>query len=124
MDAVIARGPVPEKPALTEGSCNDVIRADWIDVLTSLWFAIGKPVDDRRLKIYTETFKRVPYGLLQASVSRALRETGNYNVVPAIGAIWEALKKELHNPREMERAIEEWCAMRFWSVVHRFEGED
>jgi hypothetical protein len=42
----------------------------------------------------------------------------------SVGALWEALKKELHNPLDLERTIEEWCEARFQNMLQCFGGEE
>jgi hypothetical protein len=34
----------------------------------------------------------------------------------SVGALWEALKKELHNPLDLERPIEDWSEARFQNM--------
>jgi hypothetical protein len=120
LDAAIARGPVPEKPQLSEEEFEQMMRAEWVAILSSMWLAIGKPVEDRRLNIYVQSFLGVPLGLLQAAISRTLREAGDYNLVPTIGAVWGALRKELHNPLDLEDEIKRWCEAKYQNMLHRF----
>jgi len=82
-------------------------------ILCHLWEAVGKPVDKGRLKVYADALGDVPLGLLELAVTRTLREAGGYNVVPTIGAVWEALQKELGNPRDLARAMQEWADAKF-----------
>ena len=44
--------------------------------------------------------------------------------MPTIGAVWAALKKELHNPLDLERDIEYWCEGRYQNMFPRFGGEE
>jgi hypothetical protein len=79
---------------------------------------IGKLVDVERLKIYRRNLGNVPLGLLEKTIDRVFREN-TYQTVPVTGAIWEAIRKELGNPYDLDSALERWeppspCA---WKVL-------
>lgn len=87
---------------------------EWLGVLAGMWDAIGKSLDERRLEKYAKELSYIPLGLLEKSVSRAMRNNGEYQVVPTIGAIHQALKNELGNPRDVDEAIDQW-KNRLWA---------
>lgn len=84
-----------------------VALAEWVGVLAQLWTGIGKTPEPDRLKIYQTQLAAVPLGLLELAVSRVMREN-TWSVVPPVGAIWQAIRKELGNPYNLETALEEW----------------
>lgn len=102
---------------------------EWMAVLMSLWDAAGKNAndDEKRLTSYARQLSIIPLELLQKSIDRAIQSNGKYLTVPAIGAIWDALRKELKKQlnipdgMDMEEAIDLWCRRKFEQGVVRFE---
>src|SRR5690349_3264479 len=94
---------------ISDGQITQMATDEWVSVLMSMWEAIGKDVDEKRLTIYAKQFSIVPLGLLEKAVGRAIRNNGNYLTVPTVGALWDALRRELGNPRDIDQAIEQWC---------------
>ena len=94
MIPVLCGLPAGSKPK-TDEEINAMAEREWMDILCSLWIAIGKPVDIARLKIYAHTFADVPYGLLDLAVRRVQLST-TYQVVPTIAEINKAIQFELH----------------------------
>lgn len=92
---------------------------EWQSPLAGMWSAIGKQIDGKRLAEYTRVFSDIPAGLLLKMVDQAIKDNGQYQTVPTIGACWDALKKILHNPRDLDAAVESWVSSRF--MVYRFE---
>jgi hypothetical protein len=86
--------PEGTKPK-TDDEIAEMAKSEWLDILRSLWVAIGKPVDQERIKIYARTFGDVPMGLLEKAVKR-VQLTTTYQVVPTIAEIHKAIKFELH----------------------------
>jgi len=80
---------------------------EWMGVLASMYTLIGKPVDIERLKIYRRNLSRVPLGLLELAIDRVFREN-TYQTVPVTGVIWEAIRKELGNPYDLDSSLERW----------------
>lgn len=80
---------------------------EWLGVLSRLWIAFDKPLDPERLTIYREALDVLPLGLLDLAVKRVIREH-KFNSVPTIADVWSAVRKELHNPPDLERAIHAW----------------
>jgi hypothetical protein len=80
---------------------------EWTGVLAQLWTAIGKPIDPDRLRIYRDQLKFVPQGLLELAINRVMRES-TWHTVPAIGVIWQAIRKELGDPYDLDIALREW----------------
>lgn len=97
---------------------------EWTSILTGMWDAIGKsmsdPANERRLKEYIRTFGSVPSEILQRAVDRAVRNNGTYQTVPTIGAIWDAVHKELGSPHDIDQALYEWNESKWNKIVVRF----
>ena len=81
---------------------------EWLDILAQLWTAFGKTVDDGQMIIYQRSLSVLPLGLLDAAVQRVIREH-DFNNVPTVAEVWKAVRKELGNPVDLDRAIEIWC---------------
>lgn len=95
---------------ITDQSIYKVAYGEWIGALASMWDAIGKDVDERRLAVYEKQFESVPFGLLEKAVGRAIRNNGNYLSVPSVGALWAAVKKETgyHSNMDVLEAVQLW----------------
>ncbi len=116
---------VAEIPEIVSGEESDEeidgkAYVDYLGVLADMWDAVGKPLDERRLNKYMAELRDIPLGLLQKAVSRALRNAGDYHVVPTIGAIYAAVRKELGNPQDLDEAVDRWCAAKFERSIVRF----
>jgi hypothetical protein len=85
----------------------DAATEDWTGVLASLWEIVGKPIDPARLRAYKKNLESVPLGLLELAINRVFRENV-YQTVPVPGVIWEAIRKELHDPYDINKSLEEW----------------
>jgi hypothetical protein len=85
---------------------REELLAEWYQLLVNLWTAIGKPVDEDRLRLYGREFGAVPYGLLDKALAR-VRRTQSWLVVPTIGEIWRAIDIELHEANCT--SAEEWA---------------
>mgnify|MGYP002390656192 CR=1 FL=1 len=85
--------PASSKPK-TDEEIHKMAFDEWLNVLRSLWIAIGKPVDNDRLMIYARVFEEVPYGLLVKAIKR-VQLTTTYQVVPTIAEIHKAIQVEL-----------------------------
>jgi hypothetical protein len=81
--------------------------AEWTGILAQLWTGIGKPIDPERLKIYRDQLKNVPLGLLELSINRVMKNT-TWHTVPPVGVVWQAIRKELNNPYDIDIAVTEW----------------
>ena len=115
------RQPVKGSLVPTDAEIEQVAGQEWLDVLTGMWEAIGKPLDEKRLQKYAKELNGIPLGLLEKAISRAIRNSGDYIVVPTISAIWNALRKELGNPYNIDEAISRWCEVKYQACVRRFE---
>lgn len=94
--------------AMTEQEIDEIVLEDrllderiqaegykaWLEVLVKMWDAVDKEVDQKRLAVYAEQFREIPYGLLNLAVDRAIRNNGSYLTVPSVGALWTAIKVE------------------------------
>ena len=94
---------------------------EWMDVLSHLWEAFGKPVEPVRLVIYQSMLKKLPLGLLELAIEQTVRDHGKYNNVPTVGEVWSAVRVVLHNPYDLDQAIEAWCTRKFEACVYRFD---
>jgi hypothetical protein len=103
----------------TNNEINQAATKEWTEVLVRLWDAIDKPVDVKRLQNYYRELGGVPFGLLEASVSRCIREN-TYTNIPSIGKVWEAVRKELGDPYDIDQGIENWKETRFQKCFYRF----
>jgi len=92
---------------------------EWLGVLTELWTSVEKPIDPDRLELYQKALGDVPLGLLERSVKRVIREN-TYQVVPVPGVIWEALKKELGNPFDVQLAVEAWLDEKWYRLINQY----
>jgi len=110
---------------VTDESIYQAAYGEWIGVLASMWDAIGKDVDERRLAYYEKKFANIPLGLLEKAVDRAIRNNGNYLTVPSVGALWSAIKKETgeHPNMDVLEAVQLWeneIGARFDASLYRF----
>lgn len=94
---------------------------EWLNVLARLWVAFDKPLDPVRLALYQGMLNKLPLGLLELAVERVVREH-KYNSVPTVAQVWEAVRKELRNPFDLDQAIDTWCELKFQSCFYRFDG--
>ena len=113
--------PVKGKPTPTDIEIEQCANVEWLETLSGMWEAIGKPLDEKRLQKYAKELNGIPLGLLEKAVSRAIRNSGDYQVIPTISAIWGALRRELGNPYDIDQAIERWIETQYQSSVKRFE---
>lgn len=97
---------------------------EWVEIIAQLWDAIGKPVDEKRLDVYCKQMRDVPIGLLEIGVNYAIKNN-TYNTIPAIGLIWEGIRKETNKLNlppntDMDTAIERWIERRFKTTFYIF----
>lgn len=98
---------------------------EWLGVLVSMWDAVDKDVDEKRLMYYAKEFESIPLGLLENSVKRAIRNNGKYLSVPSVGAIWDAIRKETgeHPNMDILEVVQLWKNQvdeRFDMHIYRF----
>ncbi len=112
---------IAQERSISDEEINNLMLDEWVKVLAHMWEAIGKPVDEKRLILYCDDFTDVPFSLLDKAVKRAIRNN-TYNNVPTIGALWEAVRKEIDLPTvSVEEGIEQWKEKRFESCIYRFK---
>src|SRR5690242_3931411 len=108
---------------MTDKEIYQLAMDEWVGVIAHLWEVIGKPVDEKRLELYAKDLDIVPLGLLEASIKRAIR-ANTYNNIPTIGAIWDAVRKEVrlsdYPSMSLEEAIERWKDMQYQKACYRF----
>jgi hypothetical protein len=80
---------------------------EWLSVLAQLWYGIGKQPEPERLKVYRDQLASVPLGLLELSIMRVMREE-TWAVIPSVGRIWQAIRKECGSPYDLDIALKEW----------------
>ena len=85
---------IKKYPVLSDTEIHDMAVADWYGILETLWTAIGKPVEKKRMLIYGKDLGNVPCELLERAIKR-IRLNSIYSQVPTIGEIWQAVKMEL-----------------------------
>jgi len=85
---------ISKYPALPDVEIQKMAIADWYGILESLWTAIGKPVEKKRMLIYGQDLGNIPCELLERAIKR-IRLNSIYTQVPTIGEIWQAVKLEL-----------------------------
>lgn len=100
---------------------------EWLGVLVSMWDAVDKDVEEKRLMYYAKEFADIPLGLLEKAVSRAIRNNGKYLSVPSVGAIWDAIRKETgeHPNMDVLEVVKLWndqAEERFERQIYRFAG--
>jgi hypothetical protein len=94
--------------SMTDQEIYAAAHQEWMSILATLWELIGKPIDPKRLRIYGKNLESVPLGLLELAINRVFREN-SYQTVPVPGVIWDAIKKELGNPYNLDMAVENWA---------------
>lgn len=117
---VIGAIDLAETEVKTDDEIYQLALEEWLTILSRLWLAYDKPLDPVRLALYQHNFERVPMGLLEKAVDRAIRDN-RYNMVPTVGNVWDAVRKELHNPYDIDEAIKRWQAS-LGSCFYRFES--
>lgn len=94
----------------------------WLEVLSRLWVVYDKPLDPIRLVLYQNMLGKLPTGLLELAIEQTVKDHGKYNNVPTVGEVWDAVRVVLHNPHDLDQAVENWSARKFESCVYRFGG--
>jgi len=94
-------------PVKSDSQIFQMAYEEWVGVLAQLWTCIGKPVEADRLRIYCDQLKKLPLGLLEASIAKLMMEN-TWLTVPPVGAIWQAVRHELRDPYDLEIALEAW----------------
>lgn len=114
-DYVFAKyiGDVPMyRRVMTDAELYRAGMFDWVGIISQLWDAIGKPIDEKRLNVYCKQLSDVPLGLLEAGINYAIRNN-TYQTVPPIGQVWAGIRNELKPLNlqpglDIKDAIEEW----------------
>jgi hypothetical protein len=86
-----------DKKPLSDAEIRKMAYRDWIDVLSQLWEATGKPVNDKQLAVYAKQLRNVPMSVLEDVVGVLLREH-TWNNVPTIGEIWKCIQDRHGDP--------------------------
>jgi hypothetical protein len=73
---------------------------EWDGILMRLWTAFGKPLDPAQFKVYRETLRTVPLGVLEHVVEATIKRH-KYNTVPPLATVSEVLD-ELHPDYQVE----------------------
>lgn len=112
---------IKKQSSLTDAQIYDLAVADWYSILESLWTAIGKPVDKKRMLIYGKDLGNVPCELLERAIKR-LRLNCIYTQVPTIGEIWQAVKMEMAEDRCT--TPEEWIERKWIRFMSKLRYEE
>lgn len=99
---------IEQRPERSDEDIHQDALHEWLEVLAQLWTAFGKPVDASQMIVYQRSLGSLPLGLLDRAVQRVIREH-DFNNVPTVAEVWKAVRKELGNPVDLDRAIEVWC---------------
>ena len=102
----------------TDEEIRNAALEEWYGVLATLWTAIGKPIDKRRLELYGQDLGDVPLGLLDSALRR-VRNENVYANVPSVGVIRQAVNKELEDSRCY--TISQWRENR-WPAINFAEA--
>lgn len=100
---------------------DDEFLKEWLSVLARLWTAYGKLPDADRMTLYRDMLSKIPMGLLEKAIDHVVQEHV-YNSVPTVADVWQAVRKELGNPYDMDQAIQEWCDRRWRAICVQFPG--
>lgn len=103
-----------------DAECQQAAMEDWLEVLSRLWVAYDKPLDPIRLVLYQTMLGKLPTGLLELAIEQTVKDHGKFNNVPTVGEVWDAVRVVLHNPHNLDQAIEDWGARKFEACVYRF----
>jgi hypothetical protein len=106
---------------ISEEDCQQAALEDWLEVLSRLWVAYDKPLDPIRLVLYQNMLGKLPTGLLELAIEQTVKVHGKYNNVPTVGEVWDAVRVVLHNPHNLDQAIEDWSARKFEVCMYRFD---
>lgn len=109
------------RKVMGEDECQQAAMEDWLEVLSRLWVAYDKPLDPIRLVLYQNMLSKLPRGLLELAIEQTVKDHGKYNNVPTVGEVWDAVRVVLHNPHNLDQAIEDWSARKFEACLYRFE---
>jgi hypothetical protein len=93
---------------------------EWMEILTDLWSAFDKPVDQKRFNLYVRNLSFIPLGLLKKVIPLAIQQQRKYNLVPTVGNVIAALEQTLGDPPVLLEAIEEWCRTKAWKNTNPF----
>lgn len=104
---------------MSTDECYDAAVQEWLEVLAQLWVAFGKALDGEQMIIYQKNLKVVPLGLLDQAINRVIREH-RFSSVPTVAQVWAAVRTELHNPVDLDYAIESWLDQQWTNCHHRF----
>ena len=99
---------IEQRPERSDEDIHQDALQEWLEVLAQLWTAFGTPVDASQMIVYQRSLGSLPLGLLDRAVQRVIREH-EFNNVPTVAEVWKAVRKELGNPVDLERAIAVWC---------------
>lgn len=111
-----------ERPIMSDEEIMQAAKEEWLTILSRLWTAVGKTPTPEQLGVYAEMLGDVPIGLLENAVKRSLR-SHQYNSVPTIGNVWNAVMDELRPGNvPIPEAIDLWCAAKWEEMVYRFDA--
>jgi hypothetical protein len=111
---------------VTDDQIYHAAMSEWVAIVATLWDALGKPIEEKRLNTYCQQLRSVPIGLLEIGVNYAIANN-TFSNIPPVGKIYEGIRKELNttiNPRpgmDMDEMIEAWTDHKFRNVFVQFK---
>ena len=99
-DDMMKRTLNKEKPK-TDEQIHKIAYREWLDVLSQLWEATGKPVNEKQLAVYAKQLGHVSMVVLEDVISTLLREH-TWNNVPTIGEIWKCIRERHGDPEDLK----------------------
>ena len=94
-------------------------KQEWMDILSSLWKILSKPVDPIQFSVYVKVLSDIPLGLLEETVNRVINGRV-YSNIPTPGEIRKEVDAILYETQTY--SINEWTEAS-WSKVMRHSIE-
>ena len=78
----------------SDAEIKSMLMKEWSDLFDALWYAIGKPIDQKQKSVYARALSNIPYGLLDKAINKVLKEH-KYSNIPTIAEIINAVRSVL-----------------------------
>ena len=79
---------------MSDAEIKSLLTKEWSDLFDALWYAIGKPIDQKQKAVYARALSNIPYGLLDKAINKVLQEH-KYSNIPTIAEIINAVRSVL-----------------------------